>query len=99
MIESQLIIEFVRREPTTAEHLDDLADAALSALNAHARFVAFGPVVSVDYERSAVEVECTVCSKTEGDAESKIERITSTVRDALAASDYATSTEMVTAEA
>jgi len=95
MMETQVIIEFERRTPVSEEVLDALADATLTALHRDARFVAFGPVVSVNYRRSAVEVECTVCTESENDVDGVIERIGAIVREALAAAEYSTSAERV----
>lgn len=93
MMETQVIIGFERRTPLAVEALDDLADAVLTALNERARFIAFGPVVSVNYPRSAVEVECTVCTDSEAEVDGAIERIRAVVHEALAAEEYSTSEE------
>lgn len=90
MVETQVRIEFARRSPLGGDELDHLADACLGALNREARFLAFGPVISADYSRSAIELECTLSTTTEAEVEDVIERINSIMRNALAASEYAT---------
>ena len=95
MMQTQVIIEFARRSPGAEEALDNLADVCLDALNRHARFLAFGPVVSVDYSRSALEVECTVGTDDEHEVDGVIERIGEIVHGALAAAEYATSSERI----
>ena len=95
MVSTQVIIEFVRRSPLESHALDELADACIEALNRDARFVAFGPVVSVDYSRNALEVECTVCAEEEDQVDGIIDRIGEIVHGALAATDYATSAERI----
>lgn len=103
MLTAQVVIEFERRTPADEATMDLLADATLDALNAEARFLAFGPVVSVDYERSAVEVQCTVCSDAtnaaaaDADVEGKIERISNVIRNGLATAEYQSSAERVPA--
>lgn len=94
-MQTQVIIEFARRSPLDEEALDGLADACLDALNQHGRFLAFGPVVSVDYGRSALEVECTVSTNDQDEVDGVIERIGEIVRGALAATEYATSSERI----
>lgn len=94
-MQTQVIMEFARRSPLDSDELDNLADACLEALNRHGRFLAFGPVVSVEYPRSAIEVECIVCTETQDEIDGVIERILGIVRGALAAADYATSAERV----
>lgn len=97
MVNTQVVMEFVRRSPAHEAMLDTIADACLDALNRDARFLAFGPVISVDYGRSAIELECTVCADTdsEDEVDGKIERIGEIVRSALATAEYATSAERV----
>ncbi len=90
MVETQVRIEFARRSPLGGDELDQLADACLDALNQDARFLAFGPVISADYSRSAVELECTLSTEAEAEVDGAIERINSIMRNALAASEYAT---------
>jgi hypothetical protein len=53
------------------------------------------PCRSVDYDRSAVEVECTVCTESADTAEvdGTVKRISEIVRAGLAAAEYATSEE------
>ena len=97
MVSTQAVIGFTRNTPLEPQTLDCLADACLEALQREARFLALGPVVSVDYERSAVEVECTVCTETADEAEidSKVKRVGEIMRDALVAAEYETSVERI----
>lgn len=90
MVSTQVTFVFTRREPLAEERLDIFADACLDALNRDARFIAFGPVVSADYERSAIEVECTVCTETLDDEaiNAKTEAIRKIALDGLAVADY-----------
>ena len=97
MLTMQVIMEFVRNEPAEPEVMERVAEGCLAALNRDARFVAFGPVVSVDFERSAVEVECTVCGDAETEIEQKIDRIREIVQAGIAASEYVSSEERVAA--
>ena len=95
MMQTQVIIEFARRSPLEEEALDNLADACLDALNRHGRFLAYGPVVSVDYSRSALEVECTVSTSDQHEVDGIIQRIGEIVHGALAAAEYETSSERI----
>jgi hypothetical protein len=97
MVSTQVVIEFVRNTPLEPETLDRLADACLTALQGEACFLALGPVVSVDYERSAVEVECTICTETADDVEidAKVKRVGEIMRDALVAAEYETTVERI----
>lgn len=94
---TQIVMEFVRHAPASEETMDELADATLDALNRDARFVAFGPVVSADYARSAIEVEFTVCTApgVESEVDERIKRVGEIVRDALVTADYSTSVELL----
>ena len=97
MVNTQVVMDFARNTPADQETLEHLAEAALEALHRDARFVAFGPVVSVNFERSAVEVECTVCTETgiEAELDQKVQRLGEIVLAAFAAADYQTSTERI----
>ena len=83
----QVVTEFVRNTPLEPDMLDQLADACLDALHREAPFVALGPVASVDYERCAVEIECTIQSEAadDSDLEAKMQRVKDVMRDALMA--------------
>jgi len=91
MTSTQAIFVFKRNEPLSEEDLDRFADSCLEALNRDARFLAFGPVVSVDYSESAVEVSCTVCTESADEAEvsEKTEAIRKIALNGLAAAEYA----------
>lgn len=95
MMQTQAVIEFARREPLDADTLNNLADVVLEALNRDARFVAFGPVVSVNYARSALEVECTICTSTTEEVDAVIDRLHEIIGGAIASTEYATSAERV----
>ncbi len=92
MISAQVLMEFVRNEPAESETLENVAEGCLAALNRDAKFLAYGPVVSVNFARSAVELECTVCVVSEDEIESKMDRIAEIARAGIAAAEYETST-------
>lgn len=97
MAATQVVMEFARRTPADEETMDRLASATLDVLNERGRFLAFGPVVSADYERSVIEVECTLCSETpaDDDIDGKIDRLAEIVHSGLAVAEYNTSSERV----
>jgi hypothetical protein len=97
LVATQVVMAFVRRTPMEEEALDELADACLEAINRDARFLAFGPVVSADYGRSAIEVEFTACTETDAKTEvdERIARVGEIVRSALMSAEYATTSQRI----
>lgn len=91
---TQIILEFARREPVATELLADAAESCLAALHAKAQFLAFGPAVSADFERSAIEVECTVAAEDQADIARSVERISEIVRAAIAEHEYTSSSRL-----
>lgn len=91
---TQIILEFARREPVAPELLADVAESCLAALHAKAQFLAFGPAVSADFERSAVEIECTVAAEDEADVARSVERISEIVWAAIAEHEYTSSSKL-----
>jgi hypothetical protein len=83
----QVIVEMVRAEPLPDEQLEDLAEACLDALNRRTRLVALGPVVSVDFAKSSLEIEFTVGGDTVEDVNEKIEHVARVVSETLSKND------------
>jgi hypothetical protein len=95
MVSTQVVIGLTRTTPLEPEKLEELAEVCLDALNEKARFLAFGPVISVNFAESTIEVECTVCTETPDQAEvdAKMESIGDIMRSAIAAAEYKVSAE------
>jgi hypothetical protein len=93
----QVVLSFTRHVGAGEEVMDRAAVACHDALSRDARFVAFGPVVSVNYATSSLEVEFTAYSKhgTCDEVNARTERVQQLVFEALSVADYAASSRVV----
>ena len=71
----QVMLELASIEPLPQAQLEDLAEACLDTLNERMRMIAFGPVVSADFDRSVIEVEFTADAETIEDVHRTAETI------------------------
>jgi hypothetical protein len=88
----QVVLEIVGNEGIEAEELEATAEAVLDGVEREAAFIALGPVVSVDFSRRAIEVECHVAGETADDVHTKMARITDVMLDVGNSFEYEGST-------
>jgi hypothetical protein len=71
----QVVLTIVAEEEPAPGELEAAAEVVLAALQRKAASIAMGPVVSVNFERSSVEAECTVSGEGADEVHGKIARI------------------------
>lgn len=91
----QVILGFAKNEGVAPGVLEDIAEAVANALDRDARFVAFGPIVSCDFERNAIDVEFTVAAETTEQADERVKRVRELIQSAIVACEYSTSSERI----
>jgi hypothetical protein len=90
--EFQIVLEIVGQEGVEPDELEATAEAVLEGVERHTAFVALGPVVSVDFSRRAIEIECHVAGENSDDVHSKMARIMEVMLDAANSFEYEGST-------
>jgi hypothetical protein len=88
----QIVLDIVGNEGIEPDELEATAEAVLEAVERHAAFVALGPVVSVDFARRAIEIECHVTGATAEAVHAKMARITDVMLEAANSFEYEGST-------
>jgi hypothetical protein len=72
--------------------LEATAEVILSAVQREAAFVALGPVVSVNFEESSIEVGCTICGDDAEELHGKVARVFRVMLEAANGFEYQGST-------
>jgi hypothetical protein len=88
----QIVLNIVGHEGIMPEELEATAEAVLEGVEQEAAFVALGPVVSVDFARRAIEIECHVAAETPEAVHTKMARITEVMLEAANSFEYDGST-------
>lgn len=71
----QVVLSVRAEEEVAADQLEATAEAVLRGVQRDAAFIALGPVVSIDFGTSTIELDCTVCGERSEDVHAKIVRI------------------------
>jgi hypothetical protein len=88
MQEFQVVLDIVATDAMATDDLEAIADAVLDEVETKAAFVAMGPVVSVDFSRQAIEIECHVSGETPEQVYTKMSRITGVMLEAANSFSY-----------
>jgi hypothetical protein len=84
----QVLLYVQTEEDVAPDELEATAEAVLRGVQKNAVFVALGPVVSVDFEESRIELDCTVCGETSDDVHAKMARISDVMLESANGFEY-----------
>ena len=88
----QVVLDIVGYEGIEPEELEATAEAVLEEVERQAAFVALGPVVSADFVRRAIEIECHVTGDTAETVYAQMARIVNVMLEAANSFEYEGST-------
>ena len=90
--EFQVVLEIATTDEIERDALEAIAEAVLEDVERHAAFVALGPVVSVDFSRRGIAIECHVSGENADDIHAKMARVTDVMLEAANSFEYDGST-------
>lgn len=88
----QVVLSVVAETAAEPAELEAIAEVVLEAVQKEAAFVALGPVVSVNFEDSSIEIDCTVCGDSAEDVHTQVARTLDVMLEAANEFEYQGST-------